>query len=178
MNTGEHQKGFKCITPENWRSKDEVAQYFIQDPNIWIALYLSPKLAPQVPKDISAMFEVARGSMVYGWYFYPLLTLGMEQCYRITEAAVRFRCQQLGEPLVSVSAKGRERQKSFHELCQTLVQFGVIPESDVEFWEAARKLRNWASHPQDQPINMPGQSAGVLQRTADKINELFTPAAS
>lgn len=173
MAADERQHSFKAIIPDNWRSEDEVIRYFIQDPNTWIVLYLGPKLGSHVPKDIAAMFEVARGSMVYGWYFYPLLTLGTEQCYRIAEAAVRFRCKQLGEPLVSVTKKNHERQQTFHDLCQALVQRGVIPESDVEFWRAARDLRNWASHPQDQPIMMPAQAAGVLQRTADKINELF-----
>ena len=178
MTADDSPHGFKAITPENWQSKDEVAQYFIRDSNVWIALYLSPKLSSQVPKDIAAMFEVARGSMVYGWYFYPMLTLGTEQCYRIAEAAVRFRCKQLDEPLASVTNGGRERQRTFHDLCQALVRRGVIPESDIEFWKAARDLRNWASHPQDQPIMMPGQAAGVLQRTADKVNELFATEAS
>lgn len=173
MTIAEQPHGFKVITPKNWQSEDESPQYFIRDPNVWIALYLGPKLGAQVPKDIAALFEVARGSMVYGWYFYPLLTVGTEQCYRIAEAAVRFRCKQLGEPLVSVIKKSHERQRSFHDLCQALVQRGVIAESDIEFWMAARKLRNWASHPQDQSILMPGQAVGVLQRTADKVNELF-----
>ncbi len=178
MTDDERQHGFKAITPENWQFSDEVAQYFIRDPSVWIELYLEPKLGSQVPKGIAAMFEVARGSMVYGWYFYPLLTLGMEQCYRVAEAAVRFRCKQLGEPLVSVLEQGRERQRSFYELCRALVRRGVIPESDADFWEAASKLRNWASHPQDQPINMPGQAAAILQRTAYKVNELFVSVTS
>lgn len=177
MAAEEPPHGFKALTPENWQSEDEVPQYFIRDPNVWIALYLGPKLGAQVPKDIAALFEVARGAMVYGWYFYPLLTLGTEQCYRIAEAAVRFRCKQLGEPVVSVAKNGYERQRTFHDLCQALVQRGVIPESDVEFWKAARDLRNWVSHPQDQPILMPGQAAGTLRRTADKINELFSETA-
>lgn len=173
MTAAEQPHGFKAITPENWQSEDEVAQYFVRDPNVWIELYLSPKLSQQVPEDITALFEVARGAMIYGWYFYPLLTLGTEQCYRIAEAAVRYRCKQLDEPLVLVTNKGRERQRTFHDLCQALVQRGAIPESDIEFWKAARHLRNWASHPQDQPILMPGQAAGTLRRTAEKINELF-----
>ena len=173
MAADETHKGFKTLTADNWRDLDEVTQYFSRDPDTWIVAFLQPQLGSQVPQDISALFEVARGAMIYGWHFYPLLTLGMEQCYRINEAGLRVRCKQLEIATAVVSKNGNERPRSFLDLQRELMARGVIPAGDVVFWDAARDLRNWASHPEQQPILPPGEALAILRRTAEMLDVLF-----
>ncbi|MEI6196047.1 MAG: hypothetical protein WCS42_17135 [Verrucomicrobiota bacterium] len=87
--------GFKRFTAENWQTAD-MPHYFPNiTPDKWIEGALQSKLAGNVPKDIRAMFEVARGAIIHGWYFYPLVTLGHEQLNRVQEAAAHARCEQL-----------------------------------------------------------------------------------
>jgi len=42
--------------------------------------------------------------------------------------------------------------------------YGIKAACRRHFWEAARKRRNWASHPQDQLITMPGLAARAAYR--------------
>ena len=37
-----------------------------------------------------------RGAMVYGYFLYPLYVLGAEQLFRVAEAAVTLKCEQMG----------------------------------------------------------------------------------
>jgi hypothetical protein len=77
--------GFKRITAENWQDADVPRLFGLTTPDNWIGAHLQPQLSPNVPQEIAALFEVARGSMIYGWFFYPLITLGAEQCYRVLD---------------------------------------------------------------------------------------------
>ena len=54
----------------------------------WLSLFLDPTLSKSVPENVRALFEVARRSSAYGYFFYPLYTLACEQLFRIAEAAV------------------------------------------------------------------------------------------
>lgn len=68
--------GFKRITAENWQEPDVPRLFGLTTPNAWIEAHLQPQLSPNVPQEIASLFEVARGAMIYGWFFYPLITLG------------------------------------------------------------------------------------------------------
>lgn len=130
----------------------------------WLKLFLDPKLRPEVPNEIKTLYEVARGTMVYGWFFYPLYTLGSEQIFRVIETAVREKCTNMSSP---------KSVNSFAGGIDWLVDKGVIPQSDAFKWHALRKLRNIASHPERQTILMPGMAVDLLQRTAERISSLF-----
>jgi hypothetical protein len=51
-----------------------------------------------VPEPIRELFDVARGAMIYGWFFYPLFRLGEDQLHRVVEAAVVARYTRRRKP--------------------------------------------------------------------------------
>jgi hypothetical protein len=165
--------GFKRITAENWQDADVPRLFGLTPPDNWIEAHLQPKLGPNVPQEIAALFEVARGSMIYGWFFYPLITLGAEQCYRVLEAAVRKRCEQAGIPTKRQTKKGKMIDVRFVENVESLINAGIIAATDRPHWEAIRKLRNIASHPDSQTILAPGATIGILVSAADLLNSLY-----
>ncbi len=132
---------------------------------------LKPNLNETVPTEVKALFEVARGSLVYGYFFYPLYTLGLEQLFRVAEAAVTRKCKTMEAP--RAICKG-----GFLKKVKYLVEMKVIPNQKEEIWNAIRGLRNIASHPQDQSILAPGEAIGKLSRIADEINSLFSNSPS
>lgn len=170
----ETHHGFKRITPENWLEPDVTKLFPDIPPRSWVEAHLAPNLSPQVPEDILALFEVARGAIIYGWFFYPLLTLGAEQTQRVMEAAARQRCLELGIAQPKVNQKtGRRTEPRFFEQIEALVARGTIGPGEAQRWKATRNLRNHASHPGRQTILSPGMAWGTLHTCAELINKLF-----
>ena len=169
--------GFKEIDSDNWLEPDPIMKLFVGYDSVsgpihmegkdWVNSLLEPSLSETVPDDVQALFEVARGAMVYGFFFYPLYTLSSEQLYRVAETAVNQRFIQLRE------SKGK---RSFARCIKWLHEVGVIPDSDLIRWEAIRTLRNIASHPEKQSIVTPGNAIGNLERLSVLINSLFEGA--
>ncbi len=174
--------GFKRITMTNWQDRDMPIGFSALTPDSWIEHNMQPQLGSNVPPDIAALFEVARGAMVYGWFFYPLITLAAEQCSRVLEAGVKACCMEHGIPTQRLNKRGiPSRTKSgmpietfYSENIAKLVEAEVIPASKADLWKAARELRNLFSHPERQMIFPPGVTLGMLQTTADRLNDLFS----
>ncbi len=164
---------FKKITVDNWREPDGISSSIINVPlNEWVGFILKPNLNETVPTEVKALFEVARSALIYGYFFYPLYTLGQEQLFRVAEAAVTQKCKIMEAPH-AVCNKG-----SFQKKIKYLVKMKVIPTQKEEMWDAIRELRNIASHPQDQSILAPGGAIGKLARIADEINSLFSNSSN
>ncbi len=100
--------------------------------------------------------------MAYACFFYPLATLGFESCIRTLELAVRLRAETSGGS-----------KENFHQNLRLLIQRGIVPAADETAWDAARKLRNAASHPDGRFLTDPGQALSLLDHTAEKIAFLF-----
>ena len=155
--------GFKEISPSNWLEPDRVFKGFVRmllngrsqpiTGDEYLNHILEPKLVASVPTDVQALFEVARGAMAYGYFFYPLYTLATQQLFRVAEAAVIHKCKALG----ALKSKG-----TFKKRIDWLMNDGAIPQSELNRWEAIRKLRNIASHPDLQSILTPGNAIGQL----------------
>jgi len=79
----------KRLSRTNWLEADHHGGPDQVDAEAWRDAFLAIRLDPRVPAQIAAMFEAARGCMIYGSFFAPLVTLGVEHCYRLLEAAVR-----------------------------------------------------------------------------------------
>lgn len=166
--------GFKRITLSNWREMDDVIQFPIPVcEERWVNACLGPQLATAVPMEIAALFEVARGSMIYGWFFYPLITLATEQCHRVLEAGARARSSQLGLPTKVPKRNGKMRDSMFSEVIEALAKHGVISPKDRKRWDATRNLRNWSSHPVRQSISSPGMALSALDSTVELLNRLY-----
>jgi len=100
-------------------------------PERWTEWFLEPQLDPIVPGEVRTMFNVARGAMLYGCFFYPLYTLGTEQLYRVADAATWHRCRQLGKPLPA----GGPKNETFKNRVTWLVgQGGIV---DASWWGRA-----------------------------------------
>lgn len=165
--------GFKRITRKNWQSPDLPRLFTLMTEDAWVSQVLKPKLSLEVPEEVHILFEVARGSLVYGWYFYPLITLASEQLFRVAETSVKMRCDLSKIPTTSTDRKGSKRATNFATNIEALIKQGIIAPSDVIRWQAARKLRNLTSHPKFQRLIMPPGALRSLNRTAEAINRLY-----
>lgn len=174
MITAAQNLGFKKLTSDNWLECDSGMSYFVRvrdgvatkiTGEQWVEAFLAPTLHPSVPLEVRKLFEVARGAFCYGYFFYPLFALGIEQLYRVLETAARFRCSELG-----ASASTRH---TFKWMINWLHLKGEIPNHHLLRWEAGRHLRNHSSHPEKQSIYFPTDAGNNVRFTAELIDELF-----
>jgi hypothetical protein len=156
---------FRRISVDNWLQPDMSGYFPGLTAGSWITTVLEPQLGKHVPLEIVRLFEVARGAMVYGWFFYPLTTLAAEQNHRVMEAAAKLRSTQIGHP-----------NQTFARSLRYLIETGIISEKHVVAWEATRGLRNSGSHPKRQQIWDPGSAHETLKSSAELINRLFKGA--
>lgn len=166
--------GFKEITQSNWLEPDPVLRGFIRisadgrsqglTGDDYLNHILKIKLFESVPVEVQALFEVARGAMVYGYFFYPLYTLAAEQLFRVAESAIVLKCKALGAPRSKDTLKKK---------IEWLIDQGNILGTELNRWEAIRSLRNATSHPNSQSIFTPGDAIRFLEGIAEQINSLF-----
>jgi len=166
--------GIKNINQNNWIEPDKVSRGFaritsdgktkILTGEDYLKHILKPKLSDSVPKEVQTLFEVARGVMVYGYFFYPLYALASEQLFRVAEAAATLKCKELKAP---------KKVEKFYQKIEWLKNETIIPQEEFVRWDALRQLRNLASHPNNQTILPPGPVIGYLERIAKQINGLF-----
>ena len=171
---GTIQYGFKQISRTNFMEPDDHPSFPTRlRGEKWIPACLKPKLEACVPEEIGFLFEVARGSMVYGMFFLPLASLASEQCYRVLEAGARNRCLELGL-LAKKRAKDKRLQNvPFSTLLAALTEAGKIPKADLEAWTTMPFLRNRFSHPVSQTILSRKSALGVVASTSGLLNRLF-----
>lgn len=161
--------GIKQLSAANWLMPDDVIRFFtgMERAEDYVAEVLGPRLSEKVPEDIRALFDVARGTMLYGYLYYPLFTVGLQQLFRIGEAAIQHKCAQL-----AIS----RNKKRFVDRIDWLVEKDVFSVEEADRWHALRRLRNAASHPTKQSITSPGMAIGTLYRLSEDINTLFDGA--
>ena len=172
----------KRITAENWLERDGIqfaaiewtslndSYTHLMDGEDWIRNFTESQLSNEVPADIHTLFEVARGALCYGYFFYPLYTLGFEQLFRVGEAAISARFLELGgDP---------KKVKTFEKRIEFLEMKSALTGSDASSWTAVRHFRNLVSHPESQNIFPPGQIAGTLNHVCALVNRLFQTSRS
>ncbi|TAL03302.1 MAG: hypothetical protein EPO08_04480 [Rhodospirillaceae bacterium] len=79
---------FKHVTPANWLNGDPAWTGFAMTTEAWLNGLTDVSLKLSVPLSVRRLFEVARGTMAYSLMFYPLMTVGAEQLFRVVETAV------------------------------------------------------------------------------------------
>jgi hypothetical protein len=151
---------FKRLTADDWDQPDETSRIFVRvspvagvvkmDGNDWARAFLAVELRDSVPSEVRDLFAVARGVLLYGWFFYPLYALGEEQLHRVADSAVAHRYRQLDGP-----RDKRARQPSLAERIEWLADHGAVPADTRPRWEAIRDLRNIGSHPDFQMLTHP-----------------------
>ncbi len=168
--------GFKRLTVENWLLPDKAisnlvwctAPSFTQSvtPQSLASQVLAVQLTDHAPLEVRKLFEVAKGSLCYGAFFYPLYTLGAEQLFRVLDTALDARCRLAG---------CQKPKMTFADRIEWAAKRGLFDKSTAGRWQAARELRNQASHAERQSIYTPGMALEILHYTAGCINELFFP---
>ncbi len=131
----------------------------------WAEQVLKYELNEGVPHEIKAMFEVARGSMVYGYFFYPLCTLAAEQLFRIAEAAAKTKCIKEDSPQGALKWLDRS--------IDWLIAHGHVKEENRHLWYLIKDLRNKYSHPRQQALKNPLMVFETLEIIVELINDLF-----
>lgn len=168
----------KRLNRTNWLEPDQHGNPVPVDAEAWRDAFLAIRLDPRVPAEIAAMFEAARGCMIYGSFFAPLVTLGVEHCYRLLEAAVRVRCAQLGLPVAFRDRLGKDRPLSFQHNLRQLVGREIVSDADAALWRQAGELRDWAALPERHAAVGPDHAITALTRAAGLLGRLFASPAS
>lgn len=169
--------GFKKLTKENWLDSDQMNSCLVrlssEDGKFHTVTgeqrtneVLQIQLKDIVPLELHKLFEVARGTIIYGHFFYPLYTLGAEQLFRVAEAAASLRCKEMG---VSKSNK-----VTFNKKIEFLISKSIISLDEEQTWKLIRTLRNSASHPKNQTIFMPADAICMIYIVAEAINSLYS----
>ena len=166
----------KQLTVDNWLAVDPIiasgifVRLGLADRTVaeltsddWTARLLEVHVSPAVPNAVRDQVEIARGAMIYGSLFYPLFTLGLEQLFRVSEAAVRAKAVQLG-----LSNDG-----TYYEILANLRTGNVLTESDHDAWSHIRQFRNATTHARDAMILAPGAAIGMFAGIVGSINQLF-----
>lgn len=167
--------GFKKLDTENWLEPDKVLNILhrVQPDgttrpilaNELIEDIQKAKLEDFVPDEIIKLFEVARGTMIYGYFFYPIFTLAAEQFTRIAETAINIKCSALNLP------KSRD---TFKKKIDWLLQESFLSNDAHNKWKSTIELRNTFSHPKRQNIFNPAMSINLMNAVAENINQLFS----
>lgn len=167
----------KTITKDNWLEVDSIVAsgVFVRlsltdgsvqplTSNDWVERFLAPRLSSNVPEGVREAFEVARGAMLYGVCFYPLFALGLEQSFRLMEAAAKAKATSLG------ISTGRH---DYRWILKALQKKKALTKAEHDEWTNARKFRNLTTHAERQTILLPGQVVGMLTSITEAINGLF-----
>lgn len=164
----------KKLSPANWLTPDATLRGFVRlspegkshsiSGEEWLNEILRPSINESVPIEMRKLFEVARGTLAYGYFFYPIYTIGIEQLYRVVESAVGYKCMEMDAP---------KNIDSFKKEIGWLIENNIIPKNEILHWESIRELRNIASHPKSQSINMPVDALRLVVSVAQDLNFLF-----
>lgn len=159
--------GLKRLTPNNWLEVDSASLVLATIHSIptppWperLDEDLRPRLTESVPADVAALFETGQGAMAYGYFYYPLYSLGAERLLRAFEAAVVLRARREG--------LDAERAMLGNTL-SWLTKKGVLTQDNCEALQPWRALRNSASHPGFQSLLTPGMAIAMLDAIAKEI---------
>lgn len=159
---------FSRITEDNWLSPDR--KHYIPmgvTREQWIAFFLSQQLSPDVPQTILRAFEVARATMIYSWFFYPLATLGQEQLFRVGKLAVHERCRAL-----------QQESNDYDGQLEALVAAQIISSETRIRWSAVGRLADDRAFLAGPTLMDAGQAIGTLELMARLISALFEPSNS
>ncbi len=163
----------KRITTQNWLDPDGSGIPAGTDPRVWRDSFLAIRLERQVPGEVVILFETARASALYGLFFAPLVTLGVEQCYRALETGIRVRCAQAGLPVSVQDKQGRRHALSFTHNLRQLQDLELIPETDVTLWQQVGELKSWLAAPRNGDAVVREHAMTALSRAAALLNGLF-----
>ena len=166
---------FKHLNKDNWLEQESVIKHIVhvypggqQTPvtqSDWLDKFLEPKLPGTIPTEIAELYEVARGCMLYGYFFYPLYTVGHNQLFLVLDSATVVKCKTLG-------MKNADKN-NFLQRINYLLELGQIDEEEKNRWEAVRALRNSIVHSTSQMLLPPNYALNGLYQIREDLTKLF-----
>ncbi|MCV2882374.1 hypothetical protein [Actibacterium sp. XHP0104] len=132
----------------------------------WVKMVLDVSLEVDLPPFLVEMFDRAQASMVYGCYYYPLFTLGIEELFRFGESAFREAVKE-AEPCSSLN------RKRYADLQKWASEAGLIDTATASRWNASRRLRNSVSHKDGAFLLGPNDALEQLDITKELVESLF-----
>lgn len=136
----------------------------------YVRAFLSIKLPTDASEDLLEVFDRVRAVMVYGCYYYPLFSLGVEELYRYHEALIR-------TALGSAAYKPNGKSHTFNRMIEIAVEQNVLSEKEGEAWHAGRWLRNRSSHRESTFLLGPNNALDALQNARDRTEKLLSQNA-
>jgi hypothetical protein len=130
----------------------------------WFAVWQHATVDAPVPTEIINLFEQARACLAYGFFYYPLYTLGAEQLLRVAEASLALKCAALGAPRAMRTLKKR---------IDWLAENAAIPGFDRDRWHSLRKLRNETTHHAERMLLTPAAVQHLLHEIASALTCIF-----
>jgi hypothetical protein len=163
----------KHINHDNWLQADACGPERYGDARGWREAILTVRLDAAVDREVARLFEAARGGLLYGYFFQPLLAMGVEQCYRVLESGARVRCANAGLVVSCNDNQGRAHPLSFGHNLRALMKQGLIPDADLLLWQQAREMRAWVAAPEHQALLSLEHGATALARVAELLGRLY-----
>lgn len=164
---GSDARPFKDLNASNWREPDKVSTVFVAGGDDWARLVLSQTLSERVPVDVRNLWDVARGLVLYGWFFAPLYAVGNDQLHRVIDAATDHAYRQFGGPSVD------DGYVPFQSRIEWLVAQRYIDPSLAGWWMVVKDLRNYLSHPTQLQFGTIHDPLHSLARFKREIETLF-----
>jgi len=167
--------GFTRLTPDNWYVHDDAlagkqSGTPPSDTSDWTGEILAPELTDAVSPGLRARFEAARGSMLYGWFFYPQYTLALAELLRVLTVAIEARCMKAGAPKSST--------RTVQSQLQWLETNGLLTDEEAQwFASVAVPLRDDLTHGFTQQTVPVGEAVEFVAVVARMLNAMFTRAA-
>jgi hypothetical protein len=172
-------RGLKAVTVSNWLSPDPTSRFISHVPheaselaalldvgNYFAERFTTLELSSTVSDNVARFFNVAKGTVTYAVFFYPLLEIGLERAYSAAEVAVRECAEQHAIPR-------RYRQANNKSRISWLCRYGWISPELCTRLQLTRMTRNLAKH-QSQSILMPIDVVKTLGRIANDLESLAT----
>ncbi len=133
-----------------------------------IEMFTSLTLRTSIPETAWRMFEIAKGAMCYGLWFYPMFTLGEDHLSRLFEWMVLDR----------YGALSKKKASNFHAMVEWLIKHKHFPDDLDIRWRAMYKIRNSVSHPEMQHITDPHQALRHLRQMRDLVLYFYPESES
>jgi hypothetical protein len=175
----------KRLTIENWLQPDPVSlawgRVTFQTGIVshaqgegWLVAFTRVELDPAVPLEVRRLFDTARAALVYGFLYYELYTLGLEQLGLVAEAAFAHRAAADGCPMQKPpNKKGEVYDTTFGARIAWMTDNGHLTPAEAVRWDGHRQWRNHGAHRDDQQVIPPTIAVPMLQKLAADINALF-----
>jgi hypothetical protein len=171
------KRGMKIVGRGNWLSADPVSLVtmggalddeagvvaLVQTGNLLAEHFCACEVSAAVSEEPARLFHVARGTIVYAVFFYPLFDIGLEKALAAVEVATKETCNARAMP--------KRNKKSQSDRIDWLCDSGWIDTSACRAMHSARLLRNHAIHDRQSLVG-PGSVSRGFHRVRDLLEML------